>query len=320
MRGFYDFDPSYFIEVLEAFPGGLATVRASLLRDFGILVGNCPAHEIWNLIERDRGEEGAADVVSELVISKGGERVNQLIARSVAGEDLGLRANDSKLARLLFEEEDWVEPEIGGYVVNYFERSRPFLVDDEYEGESLSPDTTPSSSEPEFEEDDDEDFDEEPDFLALYSGKARSSAVDDSNWSLERVQTPRRDFLTAPSGWKEADLEQFLWLNWEKIDLGLDRPLHLVGRQASLSSHTSDRVDLLARGSFGEWVAIELKIVEAKRGDLTQLLSYMADLERRGEAKAKVRGVLIAPDFAAKVLNAAAADPRVTLLRFYVGE
>lgn len=320
MRGFYDFDPSYFVAVLDAFPEGLATVRASLLKDFGILVGNSPTHEIWNLIERDRGEEGAADVVSELVISKGGERVNQLIARSVAGESLGLRADDSKLARVLFEEEDWVEPEVGEYVVEYFRRSRPFRMEKEQKGEDLHSDATAPSSELEVENDNDEEFDEEPDFLELFSGKPRSSAVVDSNWSLERIQTPRRRFLSTPNSFKEADLEEFLWLNWEKIDLGLDRPLHLLDRQVSLSPQTSDRVDLLARGSSGEWVAIELKIVEARRGDLTQLLSYMADLERRGEAKAKVRGVLIAPSFAAKVLNAVAADPRVTLLRFRVDE
>ena len=320
MRGYWVY-PSDFVEILKAFPEGLSTVRAYLLKDFGILVGDSPAHEIWNVIERDRGEEGAADVVSELVISKGGERVNRLIARSVAGGDLHLRADDSKLAHLLFQEVDWVEPAVGEYVVNYFERSRGFPVDDEDdEGEDLPPDTTPLY-EPEVEEDVGKDFDdEEPDLLELFSGKPRSSAVDDSNWSLERVQTPRREFLSVPSSWKEADLEDFLWVNWEKIDLGLDRPLHLVGRQASLSPHTSDRVDLLARGSSRERVAIELKIVEAGPRDLGQLLSYMADLERSGEAKAKVRGVLIAPGFTTKVLNAAAADPRMTLLRFYVNE
>ncbi len=124
--------------------------------------------------------------------------------------------------------------------------------------------------------------------------------------------------MTVPADWNESDLEDFLWANWEKIDLGLDSPLYLVGRQVSLGHHTSDRVDILARGKTGDWVAIELKIREATRGDLTQVLSYIVDLERRGEESRKIRGLLVAPAFAAKVLNAAASDPRTALLRFKV--
>ena len=47
-------------------------------------------------------------------------------------------------------------------------------------------------------------------------------------------------------------------------------------------------------------------------------MRYMADLERRGEQSEKIRGILVAPSFVAKVLNAATSDPRITLLRFHV--
>jgi hypothetical protein len=65
-------------------------------------------------------------------------------------------------------------------------------------------------------------------------------------------------------------------------------------------------------------VAVELKITEARGGDFTQLLSYLTDLSLRGIAPRKIRGILIAPGFAKKVLNAAATDSRISLLRFHV--
>lgn len=69
-------------------------------------------------------------------------------------------------------------------------------------------------------------------------------------------------------------------------------------------------------GRSNERCAIELKIVEARRGDYTQLLSYMGNLENSGTPHDKVRGILIAPSFSQKVLNSAAIEPRVTLLKF----
>jgi RecB family endonuclease NucS len=81
----------------------------------------------------------------------------------------------------------------------------------------------------------------------------------------------------------------------------------------------TDAVDLLAKGKSGEHIAIELKIVEARRGDYAQLVSYMGNLESSGVPADKARGILIAPAFGQKVLNSAATEPRVTLLRFDKG-
>ena len=114
-------------------------------------------------------------------------------------------------------------------------------------------------------------------------------------------------------------MEDFLWANWEAIDFGFDRSIYLVGKQQRLSGHTSDRVDLLAKGRSGEHIAMELKIVEARRGDYTQLTSYMGNLESSGVPADKVRGILVAPAFSGKVVNSAAIEPRVTLLRFDKG-
>ena len=97
---------------------------------------------------------------------------------------------------------------------------------------------------------------------------------------LETPPDAIEGFLTVPDRWKEKDLEDFLWVNWEAIDFGFDRPIYLVGTQKRLSGSTSDRVDLLAKGRSGEHIAIELKIVEARRGDYTQLTSYMGTWNR----------------------------------------
>ena len=110
-----------------------------------------------------------------------------------------------------------------------------------------------------------------------------------------------------------------LWRDWETINFRVDRPIYFVGRQKRLSECTSDRVDLRARGKSGEHIAIELKIVEARRGDCTQLTSYMGNRQSSGVPADKVRGVLIALEFSQKVLSPAVIEPRVTLLRFNKG-
>ena len=83
----------------------------------------------------------------------------------------------------------------------------------------------------------------------------------------------------------------------ESVDLGFDRPICLVGKQQCLGENTRDRVDLLAKGRSGEHIAIELKIVEARRGDFTQLTSYMGNMELGGVPLDEVRGILVAPAF-----------------------
>ena len=170
----------------------------------------------------------------------------------------------------------------------------------------------PAGSEKEHEE----DADDGPSVFDLFSGKPRPSAGRGAKWTLERVQNPPRGFLAVPDRWRERDLEEFLWVNWESIDFGFDRPIYLVGKQQRLSANTGDRVDLVARGRSGEHIAIELKIVEARRGDYTQLTSYLGDLESSGVTADKVRGILVAPAFSRKVLSSAAIEPRITLLRF----
>lgn len=313
---FHDINGEDFIELLGALPHSPAVTRAHLLGGFGVIaVGDDPGGW-WNSLVMDRGEEGAAKAVAQLIISKGGKRLVSLIRAEAAGRDVVARADDPKLARLLFDtsleerlDDQW---ELKSIVCDYYEETQGVLEDDDPDLPEPPDEYDPDGSE----EGDEEAADDGPSIFDLFSGKPRPSAGRGAKWTLERVQTPARGFLTVPDRWKERDLEEFLWANWESIDFGFDRPIYLVGKQKRLSADTSDRVDLLAKGRSGEHIAIELKIVEARRGDYTQLTSYLGNLESSGVPADKVRGILVAPSFSRKVLSSAAIEPRITLLRF----
>ena len=311
----YDVNHWDFIHLLGALPGAPAVTRAHILGAFDVIVTSDDPREWWHRLTLDRGEAGAAKAVAQLVISHGGKRVLALIRAEVANRGVPARADDSKLVRLLFDDsleetldDQW---ELRSIICEYYDETQVVLDDDD-----------PDLPEPEEERDPadlDEDEEDEEDGLSildLFSGKPRPSAQRGAKWALERVQTPSRGFLAVPDRWREQDLEMFLWAKWESIDFGFDRPIYLVGKQERLSDSTNDRVDLLAKGRSGEKIAIELKIVEARRGDYTQLTSYMGNLESSGVPADKVRGILVAPAFSQKVLNSAAIEPRVTLLRF----
>ena len=314
---FTDINVRDFIELLEALPSSPATTRAHIHDRFGVLVTGDDPVGWWDALTFDRGEEGAANAVAQLVISTGGKRVLALIRADAAGRSITPRADDSKLVRLLFDEamddlfDQWG---VRDGVSEYYKETQAVLEDDD-----------PDLPEPEDAydlndlEEDEEDPENGPNLFDLFSGKPRPSAQRGAKWTFERLQAPSRGFLTVPNGWREKDLEDFLWTNWEAVDFGFDRPIYLVGKQQRLSDGTSDRVDLLAKGRSGEHIAIELKIVEAQRGDYTQLTSYMGNLESSGVPADKVRGILVAPAFAQKVLNSAAIEPRITLLRFNRG-
>ena len=314
----YNVDEEDFIELLRALPSSPAETRAHLLGAFDVLVSGDDPREWWHRLTLDRGEEGAAHAVAQLVISKGGQRVLAMIRAEAAGRDVVARADDPKLVRLLFDDsmdeflyEQWA---LKGIVCDYYDQTQVVLEDDDLDLPEA--DDELDLGDP---EDDAEDTENGLSISDLFSGKPRPSARRGAKWTLERVQSPARGFLAVPDRWKEKDLEDFLWAHWESIDFGFDRTIFLVGRQKRLSDSTSDRVDLLAKGRSGEHIAIELKIGEARGGDYTQLTSYMGNMESSGVSADKVRGVLIAPAFSPKVLSSAAIEPRIILLRFSKG-
>ena len=314
---FDDINDADFIDVLAAMPTAPALTRAHLLGGFGVIVDSDDPSVWWQALTRDRGEEGAAKAVAQLMISKGGARLSSLIKAEAAGRDVVPRADDSKLARLLFDEslEEFLHDQwaLKSIVCEYYAETQVVIEGEDDESPEPEDEYDPDDAE------DEEDVEDGPSIFDLFSGKPRASAQGGAQWTLERVQHPAKGFLTVPDRWKEKDLEELLWREWESIDFGFDRPIYLVGRQKSLSEGTSDRVDLLAKGRSGEHIAIELKIVEARRGDYTQLTSYMGNMQSSGVPADKVRGVLMAPSFSQKVLNSAAIEPRITLLRFNKG-
>ena len=311
---FRDVNEEDFIQLLGALPDSPAVTRAHLLGAFGVIVAGDDPRAWWNALLMDRGDEGAAKAVAQLIIAKGGKRLVSLIRAEAAGRDVVARADDPKLARLLFDssleerlDDQW---ELKSIVCDYYDETQVVLEDDD-------PDLPEPPDEPDLDGSEEEgDAEDGPSIFDLFSGTPRPSAGRGAKWTLERVQNPPRGFLTVPDRWKEKDLEGFIWANWESIDFGFDRPIYLVGKQQRLSPNTSDRVDLVAKGRSGEHIAIELKIVEARRGDYTQLTSYMGNMESSGVPADKVRGILVAPAFSQKVVSSAAIEPRITLLQF----
>lgn len=309
---FLDIEERDFIELLGALPSSPAVTRAHILGAFGVLVTGDDPVAWWTALTLDRGKQGAANAVAQLVIDQGGKRVSALIKADAAGRRIGPRADDPKLARLLFDEsmEEFLYDQFGlrHGVCEYFTETQAVRDDGDHDLPEAG-----AGFEPDGREGDEDDG---PSFVDPSSATPKASARRGAKWTLKRVQNPLRGFLTVPVEWKEKDLEDFLWDNWESIDFGFDQPIYLAGRQQRLSEGTNDRVDLLATGTSGERLAIELKITAAQRGDYTQLTSYLGNLESSGVPADKVRGILVAPAFSQKVLNSAAIEPRITLLQF----
>lgn len=100
---FHDVNEEDFIEILGALPHSPGVTRGHLLGAFGVIVASDDPRAWWHALLMDRGEEGAAKAVAQLIISKGGRRLLSLIRAEAAGRDVVARADDPKLARLLFD-------------------------------------------------------------------------------------------------------------------------------------------------------------------------------------------------------------------------
>lgn len=156
------------------------------------------------------------------------------------------------------------------------------------------------------------------DLVDVPLSSASHSAQPNQGWKLEQVTVSRGKHFTVSAQWTEAEIEDYLAQNWNHVDFGQVGELVLVGRQVRLKTTTREKVDLVARTTDGRWIAIEIKCGEASDSALTQLLSYMSDLSFSLQLQAeRVVGILVAPGFGEKVLNAAADNSRVRLLRFF---
>lgn len=107
----------------------------------------------------------------------------------------------------------------------------------------------------------------------------------------------------------EQDLQTALVACIDQIEPGLRIAENGVERPVP-----SGRIDALAIDSAGHHVVIELKAVTAKREVLGQIAAYMADIE--DETGDRPRGILIAPDFDAKLLSGARMISGLSLMTY----
>ena len=200
-------------------------MRQYVLGGFGVFIpDSVPSWDFWRFLSDQKGEDRAADILAEIVVTQCGPRILELV-KAQASEDgeVLLRADDPEIAHALFEDE-YLENELGYFVGDYWNRSRgpeagpgPVHRDPDVEG----PDHSPDGSALQQEIDElrsaveglaSTDLD---DSLTGGVETYRPSAPLNSGLGFQRVFPRTQDFVTAAPGWLEQDLEDFLCANWE---------------------------------------------------------------------------------------------------------
>lgn len=110
----------------------------------------------------------------------------------------------------------------------------------------------------------------------------------------------------------ERDLHSYLARSISDIEKGL--MLEPDGVEYQIDA---GRIDLLARDSTGQLVAIELKAGVGKDAAIGQLLGYIGCLSEI-KAADSIRGILVASDFDKRVVYAAKALPNIKLVKYRV--
>ncbi len=105
----------------------------------------------------------------------------------------------------------------------------------------------------------------------------------------------------------ERDLQRALRLNIEQLESGLK--ILDGGNERSVPS---GRIDITTEDERGATVVIELKVGEADRDAVGQILSYIGDIDD----EKPVRGILVAGDFTKRAISAARVVPRIELRRY----
>lgn len=108
----------------------------------------------------------------------------------------------------------------------------------------------------------------------------------------------------------EEDLQSALISCIGQIEKGMT--LAANGKEYAVAS---GRIDALALDSESRHVVIELKAVTARREVLGQIAAYMADIE--DATGTRPRGILIAPDFDAKLMSGARMIDGLRLMKYH---
>jgi RecB family endonuclease NucS len=92
----------------------------------------------------------------------------------------------------------------------------------------------------------------------------------------------------------------------EAIDFGQERAV------------ATGKIDITARDSQGNYVAIELKVGACPAGALEQVLGYAADLEK--ETGKRCKAFLVAGEFSPRIISAASRATDIRLIPYQVEE
>jgi len=107
----------------------------------------------------------------------------------------------------------------------------------------------------------------------------------------------------------ERDLQAALRENIGQIEPGL-----VIIDGGKEKEVPSGRTDILAIDAHKRTVVIELKVGQADREVIGQILSYMGDLQ--AETKEPVRGIVIARDFTSRAIAASKPVPGIELREY----
>ena len=113
----------------------------------------------------------------------------------------------------------------------------------------------------------------------------------------------------------ERDLENFLLAKLNALEEGLRLYEGETGRQFQVQS---GRIDILAQDKDNNFVVLELKAGTATEAVLAQILAYMADITRELPKGKPVRGIIVAYDFAERLVAASSLLPTIKLMKYKV--
>lgn len=313
------------IELLYWAQGTLEKKQAFIGKQFGVRVPRTSHEKMWKQLVEKLGREKAIDAVFSMVLAFSNSRLREILNGAKSADYVQLRVAEPAIVDFLFSETGKPN-KLGQLLVNKLTRSRVISRSSKQTpskiiSPSRSAENEVSHSRPETESVETHGLERGilVTALAVFPiERGISSSPHKKGWRLEQVTIPRNTHFAVKADWSENRIEEYLANNWGSVDFGPDGKLILVGQQVRLKEHSLEKVDFLARKPSGGWVAIELKQKDADGAAFTQLLSYMSDLSFTLKIpEKKVSGILLAPGFGEKVLNAAAENLRVRLLRYF---
>lgn len=129
-------------------------------------------------------------------------------------------------------------------------------------------------------------------------------------------ESPEEEYLPEEAAISlERDLENFLLTKLNVLEEGLRLYEGETGRQFQVQS---GRIDILAQDRDNNFVVLELKAGTATEAVLAQILAYMADVTKEVSIGKAVRGIIVAYDFAERLVAASSLLPAIKLMKYKV--